>query len=679
MKKSKESNFTFQKLLSLYVLVPLIVVSLILGLAVIIIANSQIKKQVYSTMVSSICQIGNNFDYITETNGAAMAGFAEAPIIKEYLRDPNNAELGKKAQQYTLDYFETLDGFEAIYIATWESLVLTHPVSAVIGKPTRDGESLKNLQDAMLASGGVYNTGIITSPASGNQVMSLYYPIMDGNKPIGFVGAATYVDQIAGRISDISKLNLDTGYVYFVNNKGTMLSHPDPEKIGKPVENEAVKKVVAQLEAGEHPEPACVDYVYKGKKNYASYYVGKDEAYVAILTADESEVLAAIKYMKDATFIIVICCIVAFSTLSLSFAKVVAKPLTEVAKGIQTLGTGNLNVNCKTSSHVKETLSLVNGFNTLKKELQSSIGKVKESAEVLNAAIISVDDMTAGNVEAISQISDAITEVASTSQTIAYNTQNMAKESVELESRVENLNQNVSVLFDASQTIQVVNRDAAECMSSVYEGAKGSVEAVQSISEKVKETNTAIENVSKAISVIESIAGQTNLLSLNASIEAARAGEAGAGFAVVAMEIRNLADSSATAAKEIKGIIDNITTLSNETVDISNQVFEVIIRAQEDIETTQVKFNELLDSVELSLSEISKVKTMAVELDEIKTEMASHIMELSAISEELGASSEEVAASCQEVTGACTNTQASTEEMRAINENMIEAIDFFQL
>ena len=304
---------------------------------------------------------------------------------------------------------------------------------------------------------------------------------------------------------------------------------------------------------------------------------------------------------------------------------------------------------------------------------------VKDAAEILNNSIIGVDDMTGKNVTSISQINTAVNEVADTSQSVAQSAQMMAEKAVDLGTNIEQLNVNVENLHEASQTIKNANLEATDCMKSVYAGANESVEAMQEINGKINETNTAIEQISSAIQAIESIAAQTNLLSLNASIEAARAGDAGRGFAVVADEIRSLADSSAESAKEIRQIIENVITLSNGTVQISDRVFDVISREQADIEQAQEKFNLLSESVESSIGEIETIRQMAVTLDGIKNELTSATTDLGAISEELGASAEEVAASCQTVTQACENTQDSTQEMRRINENMSEAISFFRI
>jgi methyl-accepting chemotaxis protein len=370
---------------------------------------------------------------------------------------------------------------------------------------------------------------------------------------------------------------------------------------------------------------------------------------------------------------------VLFAVLSVLIAIRVANPLTKISEAIEQLSTGDVTTQCDARSAISETSGIARAFHSLKDALNNSMLNVKDSANALSGAIVSVDGKTADNVEHISQINDAIGDVSQTSQVVAEDAQVIAAKSVELGEDIETLTENVTTLFNASQTIKTANDEATDCMQSVYKNGNDSVEAIRNISDKISETNEAIGKIGSAVQAIESIAAQTNLLSLNASIEAARAGEAGKGFAVVADEIRSLADSSAESAREIKQVIEDVIALSNGTVDISNKVFEVITREQEDIEKAQAKFTVLSDSVEASIHEINTIKEMTGKLDAIKDDLAKTTSELGAISEELGASAEEVSASCQVVTAACTDTQQSAVEMRNINENMSQAIDFFKL
>ncbi len=680
VKNSKSgAKLNMRMVFILFALIPMVVSVLIIAILLIKNSSGELTKSTENSLVTIVEKTGEAFDISVHTSVEIMQSYAQAPIVQEALHNPNNPEVAAKIQKYTVDYFSQLDGFEGLYLAKWDSTVLAHPNDALVGAPLREGDKLKELQDAISGAGDYYNTGTMISPASGKIIISLYVPIYEDKEIIGYVGAGLFVHEIAAKYSDVSDLGLSGSYIYFVDNEGTMLFHPDEAKIGKPVENAAVKGLVADLEAGKHPEPACIQYEYKGADKYAAYYVGEDEHFIAVLTADSDVVMAGIDKVSKFTIIICAVCLIVFAALSLVIARTIAKPFAVVSEAMDKLSEGDVNARCDVSSSIKETSNIIYAFEELKRALSSAIQSVKQSAGVLGNTIISVDSMTGNNVDAINQISNAIDEVASTSQSVAMNAQTMTMKAADLGENIETLNQNVERLYDASQTIKNANNDANECMNSVYEGANESVSAMNDINSKVNETNHAVAEIEKAIKAIEEIAAQTNLLSLNASIEAARAGEAGRGFAVVADEIRMLADSSAESAKEIKQIIENVVKISNSTVEISDRVFDVISKEQSDIKVAMDKFIVLSESVETSIVEIDTIKAMASELEMIKKDFSNATTELGAISEELGASAEEVAASCQTVSVACNDTQDSTVKMREINTDMSRSIDFFRI
>lgn len=142
-------------------------------------------------------------DYVTSAEEYVNA-FALGSEVRELLRDPDNPLLLERAQKYTEDFASVKGVFEGLYIATPETYVLTHTSQGAVGMTTRSGDSLDEFQNTILAQQELTNLGIMKSPGTGSMILSMYYPVFEGEQCIGYVGAGVYASHLMGAL-----LNLD--------------------------------------------------------------------------------------------------------------------------------------------------------------------------------------------------------------------------------------------------------------------------------------------------------------------------------------------------------------------------------------------------------------------------------------------------------------------------------------
>jgi methyl-accepting chemotaxis protein len=231
-----------------------------------------------------------------------------------------------------------------------------------------------------------------------------------------------------------------------------------------------------------------------------------------------------------------------------------------------------------------------------------------------------------------------------------------------------------------SGNVQRVTSDSARASESASEGAKtvkATLEGMNNIrsrvsfsAEKVQEMGSHSSEIGVIVETIEDIASQTNLLALNAAIEAARAGEHGKGFAVVADEVRKLAERSSNATKEISELVRNILATVSEAVRAMEESTQEVEKGVRYAENTGQSYDVILEVIQEVHHQAEEAAKAAETMNRAANELVSAMDSVSAVVEENTAATEEMAASSSEVTQAIENIASVSEENSAAVEEV---------
>ena len=237
---------------------------------------------------------------------------------------------------------------------------------------------------------------------------------------------------------------------------------------------------------------------------------------------------------------------------------------------------------------VKDFKTIFSGLNLLQEAFTEILVENKANGLALdessNILLENVDKLNISSNEAASNLEHTVVALEEMTSNIRNNTENVAK---------------MAIL-------------SSEVTSAATSGEKLANETTVAMDE----INNQVELINESISVIDQIAFQTNILSLNAAVEAATAGEAGRGFAVVAQEVRNLASRSAEAAKEIKNIVENATKKANYGKEIANNMISGYRQLNENIQQTINLISDIEKSSKEQLFGIEQINNAINQLDQ---------------------------------------------------------------
>ncbi|MGE7624921.1 methyl-accepting chemotaxis protein [Viridibacillus sp. NPDC096237] len=363
----------------------------------------------------------------------------------------------------------------------------------------------------------------------------------------------------------------------------------------------------------------------------------KDKTSYATLTA-------IINFIVNLVVATIICIII---------TRMISTPVRKLNEGVKLIAKGDLSQD-KITIHTKDELrELADSFNDMKENLRHLILATNNSAEHLSTSAAELSAST----EEVSQATESVSTRIETTSLNANMSSAAAKESVVA------MNETAVGVQRISESTQTLHTTAINTLTAAEEGQNKLIDAkeqmqniynatvqVTELTKKLGLQTVEIENITK---VITEITEQTNLLALNAAIEAARAGEHGKGFAVVADEVRKLAEESKLSANKI---VNLTATIQRDTHNVESSVSQGLITVEEGvriIEQADVSFHSITDAVR---------------------SMTSQIEDISAASEQISASAEEVAASISEIANHSDGTSVQIEAVSSSIEEQVASM-----
>lgn len=527
-------------------------------------------------------------------------------------------------------------------------------------------------QDAVANAGKVIITEPYPDASTGKLVVTVAKTVQTDEGVVGVVA----IDFDISKLSNVLMANgKELGYMNaVVTNGGNIILHTDTTLIGKNVKDQ---EFFQKWLSG--PESGVFGYTYNNAKGITGYKRLPNGWIYATLVLEKN----LMKDVNTATLISgsIIAIAIVFGVLFALFItrRFVVKPLNDLVASADKIASGDLTTTIVSYDSRDEigrlaaALSkMVTALRTIAVQIETDSKNVKQEAEqvasVSEETSATIEELTAqvDNVNTnVNNASAAIEEMTSGIEEVAASAQNVANASQKLSEEA----QKVSHLANEGQKAIF---SIAEVIVQTREKSDATFQIVEKLSENAK-------NIGEIVDTINSIAEQTNLLALNAAIEAARAGEAGRGFAVVADEIRKLAEESKQATQNIANILRGIVDNSMKASEATKETVEIVNKAYSESDLVKSQFEQILQSI-VKMSQMTEnlaasAQEQSAAAEEMSSAMDSASKSMVSVVEQMN----EVTAAIKQQADAITNVARTAENLDDIAEKLVEAVRRFKI
>lgn len=636
----------------------LIIPSLLIGYIGYESAKTELDRKILSSSKESIRLIDGIINRLIEPKMDHAAYFADSIHSSDWKDEQSLAGMYTVFQQYAAINKDVL----SVYTGTNDGRMFMYPKDELPdGYDPREREWYREAWDSQEV--------IVSKPykdaVTEKIIITLAKKLEDGS---GVAGIDIDLDILNEAVLSV-KIGRE-GYPFIVTSDNEYVIHPK-EELGSAAKESWTDKI-------QQSSQGTLDYKLGNDLKQLTYITNKVTGWKIAGTLYKSEIAEDAEPILNRTLIVILIAMVIGSVFTYFIIQRIIRPLHRLTENAVSITEGNLNVDIH-QEEIKEIGLLSAAFQTMTGSLKTLIHSIHERSDLLAAS--------SEELSATTEQSTAATEqIARMMQELAGGTDVQAAKVEKSEEAIEKMKEGIEEIAIKSTETSVVAQQANESVNAGNKAIDAAVTQMNTIDDTIKDLSMVIQHLnerSKQIeqitTVIDNIAGQTNLLALNAAIEAARAGEHGKGFAVVADEVRKLAEQSQQSANEIKSLI---VTINQDMTNIVGSMDKGIGEVQKGIDVVNMagsSFEDIQSYMEKVEQDVNATSLTTGNLAVSVTHVMEAFEGITAVISEAASSIQNVSAATQEQLSSMEEVQASAESLSYIAEELQDMVKRFKL
>lgn len=651
MRKQKWFRLNVRNKLILFATLILIVPCLSVGLLSYQNAEKEVKDQLTANATESVNLLVQLLDRVVTGGTENVSFMADSLTAASYKEEADQKALFKHLEQFGKSHPEIMN----TYVGTETGKMILAPKQDL--PADFDPRKRPWYQETMAKKGKVVVTAPYVNATSNDVIVTIAKALSDGS---GVMALDLNLKSL-GEVAKSINIGME-GYPIILDSERHYMYHPT-EKLGEVAE-------AAFLETVFSSDNGNTEYEWEGETKAVAFAKHEQTGWRVLGTFYLNEAEAASQPIFNAMLTVLAIALVIGVAVSLLMVRSIVRPLRTVTDAAERIGQGDLTAEVSIKNR-DEFGDLAENFNRMRESLRTVLAEVSDTAETLAA---SSEEMTASSEQtsqATEHIAQTIEEVARGADQQVINVEESSQAISEMSIGIKQIATNANTVSRTAQTASDLAHDGNASIQQAIRQMHSINSTVGQLSGVIGSLGQRSHEIGQIVEVITTIAAQTNLLALNAAIEAARAGEHGRGFAVVADEVRKLAEQSGASAQQISELIlgiqgeTDIAIASMEAgteevlsgINVVNEAGDAFARIQQAIQDVTMQISEVTVAVRQMTGNSEQVVHSMNAISRASEQAASGTQNVSAAAEEQLASMQEIASAAHSLSSIAADLQ----------------------